>query len=76
MKNFLTEKRVEDMIRIFNKIKKYYNLFENHATLISKSFSINEELIRQIEKCKTRYNSIKNKYLYLQNKKRCYQCQS
>ena len=27
MKNFLTEKRVEDMIRIFNKIKIYYNLF-------------------------------------------------
>ena len=47
------------MIRIFNKIKKYYNLFENHATSILKLFSINEELIRQIEECKTRYNSIK-----------------
>jgi len=57
------------MIRIFNKIKKYYNLFENHATSILKLFSINEELIRQIEECKTRYNSIKNKYLCLQNRK-------
>jgi len=69
MKNFLTEKRVEGMITIFNKIKKYYNLYDNHANLISKLFSLNEELIRQIEECKARYNSIRNKYLCLQNRK-------
>ena len=69
MKNFLTEKRVEDMINIFNKIKKYYNLYDNHINLISKLFTLNEDLIKQIEECKTRYNSIKNKYLCLQNRK-------
>ena len=69
MKNFLTEKRVEEMINIFNKIKKYYNLYENHTNLISKIFTLNEDLKKQIEECKERYNSVKNKYICLQNRK-------
>jgi len=69
MKNFLTEKKVEDMINIFNKIKRYYNLYENHTNLISKLFLLNENLIKQIEECKAKYNSIRNKYTCLQNRK-------
>ena len=69
VKNFLTEERVEGMINIFNKIKKYYNLYDNHTNSIYKLFLLNEELIRQIEECKKKYNSIKNKYQCLQNRK-------
>jgi hypothetical protein len=67
IKNFFTEEKVTKMMNIFNKIKKYYNLYENHIHLISELFIINNDLIKQIEECRKKYNSIQDSCKYSQN---------
>ena len=69
VKNFLTEERVNNMIKNFNKIKNSYNLYDNHVNLISKMFLINENLTKQIEDCKDKYNSFRDLYKCLKNRK-------
>ena len=69
IKNFFTEEKVTQMIEIFNKIKKNYNLYENHVNLINALFVINDNLIKQIEECKNKYNSIKDVCKFSKNRK-------
>ena len=67
IKNFFKEEKVINMMNIFNKIKKYYDLYENHVHLISELFIINNDLIKQIEECRKKYNSIQDSCKYSQN---------
>ena len=69
VKNFFTEEKITDMIKIFNKYKNNYNLYENHINLISGMFVVNDNLIKQIEECKTKYNSIKDACKFSKNRK-------
>ena len=69
VKNFFTEEKIIDMIKIFNKYKNNYNLYENHINLISGMFVVNDNLIKQIEECKTKYNSIKDACKFSKNRK-------
>ena len=69
IKNFFIKEEIANMIQIFDKIKNNYNLYENHVNLISELFLLNENLVKQIEECKNQYNSIKDKYQYLNNRK-------
>ena len=69
IKNFFNEDKITNMINIFDKIKNYYNLYENHTNLIGQIFLINEDLIKKIEECKKEYNAIKSKFNYLNNRK-------
>ena len=68
LKNFFGENEVNSMISLYNEIKKYLNLFQNHTNLIEKINKINYDFIQKIENCKKNYIS-KKEYDCLKKRK-------
>ena len=68
VKNFFGENEVNSMISLYNEVKKYLNLFQNHTNLIEKMNKINYDFIQKIENCKKNYIS-KKEYDCLKKRK-------
>ena len=60
LKNFFGENEINSMMSLYNEIKKYLNLFQNHTNLIEKINKINYDFIQKIENCKKNYISKKD----------------
>ena len=69
IKKFFEDETISKMKKIFEKLRKNYNLYKNHSNLISELFNINQNLVEQLEECKSKYNSIKIQMKYLENRK-------
>ena len=68
LKNFFGENEINSMMSLYNEIKKYLNLFQNHTNLIEKINKINYDFIQKIENCKKNYIS-KKEYDCLKKRK-------